>query len=386
MRDLARIVANVLVALHLRAGRHLALDPLLEGARFGDLARRLDAVHERRGVVALGVGEVAEVERGLDGRVRARQVQAAPGPRARDVGRHAKGHAVGDLFVAQTLRVEGERDLVAVHHDVGDIAVGQGRWVGGLLVGGRVGLLAAEEDAGVRVHGRLALRHGLVELPHDDGLGVVLQILAHTGNVLHDGDVQGLELILGAQTREEHEARGVDGAGGENGLGAGVDAPLGAVAQGDLDALDGAVVHVDLGDPGVGQHGQVGPVLLAAQDGVDVGDRGGGAAVVVGVVRDVEEADALLEGARLGDLLVVVGDDGDVHGIAAGEHPVLAQGVAVAGVHGLDGVAQLVHQTHEVGERPPLGAERLPDLQVVLKGPEGDERVVRGAATQHLGA
>lgn len=119
---------------------------------------------------------------------------------------------------------------------------------------------------------------------------------------------------------------------------------------------------------------------------MDVGDRGGGAAVVVWVVGDVEEADALLQGAGLGDLLVVVGDDGDVHGVAAGQYPVLAQGVAVTGVDGLNGVAQLVHQAHEVAEGPAFGAERLPDLQVVLEGAEGDEGVVRGAATEDLGS
>lgn len=124
-----------------------------------------------------------------------------------------------------------------------------------MLVGGGVGGLAAEEDTGVRVHGGLALGDGLVKLPHDDGLGVVLQVLTDTGDVLDDGNVQGIELVLGAQAGEEHEAGGVDGTGGEDGLGAGVDAPLGAVAQGDLDALDGAVVDVDLGDPGVGEHG-----------------------------------------------------------------------------------------------------------------------------------
>ncbi|PSR74455.1 hypothetical protein BD289DRAFT_217930 [Coniella lustricola] len=215
---------------------------------------------------------------------------------------------------------------------------------------------------------------------------MILQVLADAGNVLDDGDVQLLQLVLGAQPRQQQQARGVDGAGAQDGLGAGVDGAARAVAQGQVDAGDGVVVDVDARDPGVGQDGQVGAVLLAAQDGVDVGDRGRGAVVVVGVVRDVEEADALGQGARLCDFLVVVGDDGDVHGVAAGEHPVLAQLVAVARVHGLDRVAQLVHEAHEVGERPAGGAERLPDLEVVLKGAERDEGVVRRAAAQDLGA
>lgn len=108
--------------------------------------------------------------------------------------------------------------------------------------------------------------------------------------------------------------------------------------------------------------------------------------MVVGVVRDIEEADTLLERARVGDFLVEVGQHGNVHGVAAREHPVLAERIAVAGVDGLDGVAQLVHEAHEVLEFPSLCAERLPYLQVVLKGSEGDERVVRRAAAENFGA
>lgn len=215
---------------------------------------------------------------------------------------------------------------------------------------------------------------------------MVLQVLAHAGDVLDDGDVQALQLVLGAEAGQQHEARGVDRAGGQDGLGAGVDGALGAVAEGDVDAADGVVVHVDLGDPRLEQDGQVGPLLLAAQDGVDVRDRRGRAAVVVRVVRDVEEADALLERARLGDLLVEVGQHGDVHGVAARKHPVLAQRVAVARMHRLHRVAQLVHEPHKVVELPARGAQRLPDLEVVLKRAEGNEGVVGGAAAEDFGA
>ncbi|KAL5874482.1 hypothetical protein ACKVWC_011604 [Pyricularia oryzae] len=201
VRDAARVLADLLVGLDLGAGCDLALDPVLEGSLLGDLARHLDAVHERRGVVALRVREVAEVERGLDLGVRRGQVQAAARPRAGDVGRHAEGVAVGRLRVAQPRGVEGEGDLVAVHHDVGNVAVGDGLGVGGggLLAGG-VGRLAAEEDAGVRVHGGLALGHGLVELPHDDALGVVDEVLADALHVADDGDAKRLELVLGSET------------------------------------------------------------------------------------------------------------------------------------------------------------------------------------------
>lgn len=108
--------------------------------------------------------------------------------------------------------------------------------------------------------------------------------------------------------------------------------------------------------------------------------------MVVRIVCDIEEANALLKRARVGDFLVKVGQHRNVHGVAAGEHPVLAERIAVAGVNGLNGVAQLVHEAHEVLELPALGAERLPNLEVVLKGSEGDECVVRRTATENFGA
>merc|ERR1712230_250707 len=46
---------------------------------------------------------------------------------------------------------------------------------------------------------------------------------------------------------------------------------LGAVLEGDVATLDLGAGDVELADPGVGQDGQVWPLLLAAEDRVDVG-------------------------------------------------------------------------------------------------------------------
>ncbi|GJC98195.1 hypothetical protein ColKHC_07021 [Colletotrichum higginsianum] len=265
----AGVEAELLVGLDLGAGGDLAGDPVLEGGLLGDLAGGAHAVDEGGGVVALLVGEVAEVERRLDRGVGRGQVQAAAGAGAGDVGGHAEGVALLGLVVAEAARVEGEGDLVAVHHDVGDVAVGDGVRVEEGLLGGGVGGLAAQEDAGVRVHGGLVGGHGLLELPHDDGLRVVLQVLADAGEVVDDGDAEVVELLLGADAGQQHEARGVDGAGREDGLGAGGDGALGAVLEGEVDAGDGVAADVELGDPGVGEDGQVRALLVAAQEGVD---------------------------------------------------------------------------------------------------------------------
>lgn len=157
-----------------------------------------------------------------------------------------------------------------VHHDIGNVAIGQRGRVCLKLVCGSIGLLATQEDTRIRVHGRLTLGHLLVQLPDDNRLWVVLQVLAHTGNVLDHGNVQLLELVLGAKTGEQHETGSVHRASRQNGLGACVDGALGAVAQRDIDATDGVVVHIDLGNPRLEQDGQVGAVLLAAENRVDV--------------------------------------------------------------------------------------------------------------------
>lgn len=162
------------------------------------------------------------------------------------------------------------RQDLPVHHDIGNVTIGQRGWVGAELVRRSVGLLATQEDTGIRVHGRLALGHLLVQLPDDDGLWVVLQVFANTGNVLNHRNVQLLQLVLGTKTGEQHKTRRVDGASRQNGLGARIDGALGAVAQRDVDATDRVVVHVDLGNPCLEQDGQVGAVLLTAEDGVNV--------------------------------------------------------------------------------------------------------------------
>lgn len=134
----------------------------------------------------------------------------------------------------------------------------------------------------------------------------------------------------------------------------------------------------------LGQNGQVGSSLLAAQDRVDVGNGGAAAAAVVGVVGDGEEAGALGQLALLSNLGVEVGDDGNVHGGGAGLDPVLAELVAVARVDGLDLVAQVVNVAHD-GVKVPTGAALGdPSLHIMSEGTEGDEGVMGRAAAEDL--
>ena len=65
-------------------------------------------------------------------------------------------------------------------HDVDDVSV----------AAGCIGNLPAKEDGGVRIHHGLIGRHGLVQLPEDDGLWVIHQVLTDTGQVLENLDAQ----------------------------------------------------------------------------------------------------------------------------------------------------------------------------------------------------
>lgn len=184
MSGAASVFADLLIRLHLGAGSNLFLQPLLERALLSDFTGSLDAGNEGGSVVAFGVGEIAEIQGRLDGGVCRGQVDAAARSRSGNVGGHAECIAVLDLAIAQTLGVEGEGNLVAVHHDIGSVSV----------VASGVGRLSADEDTGIRIHGGLVGGDRLVELPHDDGLWVVQQVFANSRDILDNGNSKVLEL------------------------------------------------------------------------------------------------------------------------------------------------------------------------------------------------
>ena len=215
-----------------------------------------------------------EVQGRFYGWVGACEVEAAFAFGPRDVGCHAEG--VDGGVVAEAGGVEAEGDLVAVHHYVGDA------W-------GVAG--AREEDAGVGVHGRLVGGDGSVELPHYDAFGVVEEVVADAGDGGDDGNAEGGQLGRGSDAGMEEEARGVDCAGAEDGFFAGCQGEGGAGLQGYVYACDGGGGNVDAADPGVGEDGEIGSALGAAEDGVDVCDARAAAAAIVGVVGYGEEAD-----------------------------------------------------------------------------------------------
>ena len=95
-----------------------------------------------------------------------------------------------------------------MHHDIRDLAV----------AARRVRHLAAQEDARIRVHGRLVWRDRLVQLPDHDRFRVVEQVLADAGDVLHDRDPELFELLTRAQSGQQHQAWRVDCASAQDRL------------------------------------------------------------------------------------------------------------------------------------------------------------------------
>ena len=194
------------------------------------------------------------------------------------------------------------------------------------------------------------------------------------------------ELLLRAETREQHQTRGVDSTGTQNGLLLGAQGVLDTGLQSHVDTGDGIALHVHLGNPGVGEDGQVRTLLITAQNGVNIGDTGAAAAAVIRIVGDVEEADSLGQLTLVADVVVEVLNDGNVHGAGAGLDPVLAQLVAVAGMHRLEGVAQVVNDAGEGLKVPALAALGHPVTAIILERTEGDQSVVGGATTEDLRA
>jgi len=145
---------------------------------------------------------------------------------------------------------------------------------------------------------------------------------------------------------------------------------LDAILKSDVNTGDGVAFNVDLGDPGVGEDGQVRTLLLAAQDGVDISNTGTASAAIIGVVGDVEETDTLGQFTLVTDVIVKVLDDGDVHSTGAGLNPVLAELVLVTGVHGLNGVTQTIDQTGEGLKIPTLATLGYPVAAVILERTE----------------
>ena len=99
-------------------------------------------------------------------------------------------------------------------------------------------------------------------------------------------------MVGGADAGVEEEAGGVDCAGAEDGFFAGGEGEDGAGLQGYVYACDGGGVDVDAADPGVCEDGEVGFVLVAAENGVDISDARAAPAAVVGAVSYREESHA----------------------------------------------------------------------------------------------
>lgn len=85
------VSGEFLVCLDFWTRCYFAEEPVGEGGFLGDLARGFHSCYERGGIVALWVGEVAEIEGGLDGGIGGGEVDSSSASGTGDVGGHAEG-------------------------------------------------------------------------------------------------------------------------------------------------------------------------------------------------------------------------------------------------------------------------------------------------------
>ncbi len=209
---------------------------------------------------------------------------------------------------------------------------------------------------------------------------MVEQVLADAREVVADVDAQGGKVLAGADAGVQQQPGRVHRARADDDFAGGAQQDLLAVLRADVDAGGAGAVELQAVRPRLQQDAEVGAVT-GLDVRVEVGHRRGGALVVLGVVGEVEEADALVE--RLAVEAVHARNPGRLLG---GVDEVAGDGVAVLLVDRDDVVAQLGEVRVHRGRVPALGARLGPLVPVAGQRLEADQRVVRGAAAQHPGA
>ncbi|MCY1224890.1 hypothetical protein D9M72_370670 [compost metagenome] len=241
--------------------------PAVEGAHGGlaeDVAGDVDGLHPFAAVLV--GGEVVEHHGGVHGGIRGCDLEAAAG-----VGIHgADVHLVAVLRI-RLLAVVPHGDGEEVEHQVGvrHLIVGADEPAALEVVGGR-GTLAAQEplEADERVAPQVKVRlhgHRLGAGVLDVDLEVVLQVLAHAGQVDHRLDAERLEVGGVPDAGKLQQLGGIDGAAGQDHL-SGVHLVRPAVAAVG-DAGGNVAFEVHLRDQGAGADRQVGPFGPGAQVG-----------------------------------------------------------------------------------------------------------------------
>ncbi len=243
-------------------------------------------------------------------------------------------------------------------------------------VGPVVGAEAVHEQRAVGVHAALG-PHRLLELPDDDRLGVVDQVLPHARQVGHDVDPESLEVLARPDAGVLQQARRVDRAGRDDDLLAGRDAIAGAGVAQHLDRRRAAAGGLDAHRAAT----RSAPTGSARQRAVQVHDRRRRAHARGGVVSDVEEPGPVTVRARV-PVRVRLHPEGRAARVDPVEQDRVAVGLGDQPVRAGDAVVVRVHLV----VRPALAPLGDPVVPVVRKRLEPDHRVVRGAPAEHLRA
>ena len=365
------VVGDLLVGLDVLAWEQLLASPFGHSVLRHDLAGLLDAGDHDLHVMALRIGEVAGIDLRLVTEVLRAQTHGAARLRMSDIRGEAEGVLRGLVALTQGVHIEGHRTVV--HHQVGTVEP----------------VLGGGEDADLPPLGGI-LDHRLLGLPRDDAFRVIAQVLADSRRIHAGLDADLGEVVLRADAREHEQLRGVDRAGGDDDFLLRLD-PVG-LAEGVVDHEHGraVVVLVELEFLGlsVGEDCEV----LTVKDRVEVGHRGGRPGAVVLAV-DLEEVRTVDDGLTLVELhardagLLAGVEERDTTGIDRGHIHQTDGAVMAVVVAGQLIVLELLVQAEGVLRTPSGRAVLLfPLVEILTRSPEGDARVVGGAAAEHLGA
>ncbi len=380
---LADEIVELVVALHLAAGRNLAAAIGIEGGLPENLARQPDAVAEVAPVVRMR--HVVEA----DFRLRPR-VGRAQRDRAARLRAHRPDMRLEAVRLGRGLAVvaHGGRDEMIL--DVGVVDAGRRahegcrlEMVGGAEAGLEEQPFGADQRLGERVEDRIE-RDRLERFLLDVEFHMVLQIAPDAGAVGDDLDAVALQLLGRSDARQHEELGRVDGRGRDDDFASCLN-DLNLFASFDFDA--GRALILDDHAP---REATDETDVFAPQRRPEIGIGGGPAAA---------EMDGLLHRAKafLLGAVVVVGqleaglaaglDEGGVERVAARAALDVERSVGAApAVLAALGVLHALEIGEHVGEGPAGRALLGPVVEVVRMAAHIDHAVDGGGAAEHLAA
>ena len=382
---LAHPGVDLVVLLHVLAGRHLLAAEAVEGGLGDDLAREAQAAAEALAVL-LAI-KVVEEDVGLFEGVGRPQADMAPAFRLVRAGQHHEAVALQGLLavIAHGGGQEVELDVGRAERGVRADEAAAFEMVRDREAALEQHPFGADQEAAEEAH--LAVQgDGFLAGILDIDLGMVLQVLAHARQIMQDFDARLLQHRPRPDARALQQVRRGDGTGGDQHLAPG----LGHLALALMVVFypHGALaLQQDAPGHGMGDHGQV----RAAHRGFQIGICRRPAHAVLH--RHVHRAEALLHeaigiiGADVARFLPGL-DEGAVERVlhlvpGIGRQRSLGPAIAVAAALPAFGALEI---GQAVGIAPVARAQGFPFVEIAGMAAHVDQPVDRGRPAQDLAA